>query len=646
MDLEDARPALSFPRVRPAAGPVAAPDAIVDRRPAMVASESSPPVDQAAMSGVLEFIMDGRLPQHAKEKAELDDKEVMRELDKVLSTMSQMSKCQDATSSDWTCRWCDEENCAVHSSCIVCGYDRGSQPTESQSSDSQSIEGESNCSCDADSRDCEDSCESTRSGGSEVGEAKAPCVTGCADGVGFSWLCVYCDQESSIASTRCGHCGQGHIDCDNDGDARQRDAVDSVDRDVKASRFPASLWSCAYCGEDNRALRSHCNNCGKDKQERLAAEPLGEETAAVQPPATRQVHLCGAPPATAQVSKGDVHASLSDSSKTHWTCPACDEVNRDFRLVCHNCDRPREGSQRISASELTPGISAPIEGRPPSSDNHSAVSGVQLAKGYEPVVMKELVILHIYDVFGDERVQKVNDVFRAVGSGAFHAGVEVFGQEWSYGYTPYSTGLVYCEPKSNPAHRYREKIVMGATSLKEEDVENLLEEMAREWPGTEYDLLLHNCCHFCDAFCIKLGVGPLPVWVTNLAGVGANLVAGVSGAALAVNGIVDAAAERAAELDKRYNILSTMDSFTTQEIAIDESYFESRVQSLWTQAVQNIETVGRNIESVGISAGRAIEEVRKPRDTKEESTFSSSFGRWLSWGSSGSESNSQACTHV
>jgi hypothetical protein len=224
--------------------------------------------------------------------------------------------------------------------------------------------------------------------------------------------------------------------------------------------------------------------------------------------------------------------------------------------------------------------------------------------------------------------------------------VEVFGQEWSYGYTPYSTGLVYCEPKSNPAHRYREKIVMGATSLKEEDVENLLEEMAREWPGTEYDLLLHNCCHFCDAFCIKLGVGPLPVWVTNLAGVGANLVAGVSGAALAVNGIVDAAAERASELDKRYNILSTMDSFTTHEIAIDESYFESRVQSLWTQAVQNIETVGRNIESVGISAGRAIEEVRKPRDTKVESTLSSSFGRWLSWGSNGSESNSQACTHV
>ena len=36
-------------------------------------------------------------------------------------------------------------------------------------------------------------------------------------------------------------------------------------------------------------------------------------------------------------------------------------------------------------------------------------------------------------------------------------------------------------------------------------------------------MLRHNCCHFSDALCIKLGLGPIPAWVHSLADAGAAL---------------------------------------------------------------------------------------------------------------------------
>ena len=103
----------------------------------------------------------------------------------------------------------------------------------------------------------------------------------------------------------------------------------------------------------------------------------------------------------------------------------------------------------------------------------------------------------------------------------------------------------------------------------------LLNKLKLEWKGQQYDLLRHNCCHFAvtwnnwkrnrqkqcileatnrvgklhsfdknrkiwdestspmhfstdalpkDALCLSLGVGPVPGWVTSLAGVGALLM--------------------------------------------------------------------------------------------------------------------------
>ena len=48
-------------------------------------------------------------------------------------------------------------------------------------------------------------------------------------------------------------------------------------------------------------------------------------------------------------------------------------------------------------------------------------------------------------------------------------------------------------------------------------------EMSKVWRGREYNLLRRNCCHFSDALCVRMGVGPIPTWVHRLADAGAAL---------------------------------------------------------------------------------------------------------------------------
>jgi len=162
--------------------------------------------------------------------------------------------------------------------------------------------------------------------------------------------------------------------------------------------------------------------------------------------------------------------------------------------------------------------------------------------------------LHIYDVTTDDLISKVNRYLQPMGTGAFHGAVEVYGLEWSYGFVEQGTGVFRCSPMQCSAHRYRESVNMGATNLSEQDVEKLLQQLMCDWPGTDYDLLRHNCCHFCDELSCRLGVGNIPAWVTNLAAAGATLQDGVYRAVSAGQAAAIIAAAKAGEIDARYNI--------------------------------------------------------------------------------------------
>jgi hypothetical protein len=430
-------------------------------------------------------------------------------------------------------------------------------------------------------------------------------------------------------------------------DVNLESEADSVEADECQASAPEDTepqWLCSQCGNENLAVRNWCNNCGRARHtpstvtesSPLSWSPLKSEEQSSSNTCFRNL-LAGVPPTQQSTDSSPLHveeARKTDifystgihpregAEKSYWTCPCCDETNKSWRRVCHNCGKPKEPDGFDDTSCKVPDTARTVEGPAkmcPSSAPPQTMVSEEEEEEEESLLHKEVVLLHVYDVFSDETVQAVNTVLQRVGTGAFHAGVEVYGQEWSYGYTPNCTGIVVCTPKANPAHRYRETIVMGSTSLSQIEVTNLLNVMCTEWIGMDYDLLLRNCCHFCDAFCGKLGVGSLPPWVTNLAGAGARFVDGVSSAASKLNGFVDAAAETAAELDKRFNVLKSVDSFTTREITINESYYESKVQNIWSRAVQNMENVGKNIQS-------AVEGVQNPRKQMEAQI--SSWGKW------------------
>mmetsp|Transcript_23386 Transcript_23386/g.73237 ORF Transcript_23386/g.73237 Transcript_23386/m.73237 type:complete len:140 (-) Transcript_23386:4008-4427(-) len=66
-------------------------------------------------------------------------------------------------------------------------------------------------------------------------------------------------------------------------------------------------------------------------------------------------------------------------------------------------------------------------------------------------------------------------------------------------------------------YSYRETILLGVTALSPNQIREGIAKMQKEWPGRSYDLLAKNCCHFCEDFCVVLGVTPPPLWVNRFA---------------------------------------------------------------------------------------------------------------------------------
>jgi len=171
-----------------------------------------------------------------------------------------------------------------------------------------------------------------------------------------------------------------------------------------------------------------------------------------------------------------------------------------------------------------------------------------------PAMSDNSVTLHLYDVSRDSAIEGVNEVLLAVGTGAFHGGVEVYGVEYSYGYTPSGTGVFEGVPRGCLAHRYRGSLDMGKTGLSQAQVHQLIVQLQQEWPGQDYDLLRRNCVQFSREMVQRLGCGPVPDWVTNLAGAGATLQDGFTNVVSKAQAAAIIAAAKAGEIDSKYDV--------------------------------------------------------------------------------------------
>eukprot|EP00411_Alexandrium_monilatum_P015661 CAMPEP_0175263714 /NCGR_PEP_ID=MMETSP0093-20121207/41930_1 /TAXON_ID=311494 /ORGANISM="Alexandrium monilatum, Strain CCMP3105" /LENGTH=192 /DNA_ID=CAMNT_0016558237 /DNA_START=14 /DNA_END=592 /DNA_ORIENTATION=+ len=122
-------------------------------------------------------------------------------------------------------------------------------------------------------------------------------------------------------------------------------------------------------------------------------------------------------------------------------------------------------------------------------------------------------------------MEAVNKVLRRMGTGAFHCGVEVYGEEFSFrGGDHAGTGVFWQAPRTNRFHSWVEALPMGMTTMLKVEVMMLVRRLRKAWPSKDYDILKRNCCHFCNDFCQLLGVGSIPRWVMHLADTGAALL--------------------------------------------------------------------------------------------------------------------------
>ena len=147
------------------------------------------------------------------------------------------------------------------------------------------------------------------------------------------------------------------------------------------------------------------------------------------------------------------------------------------------------------------------------------------------------VAVNIYDWSGKKAIVAMNK-WACCGCrgggvmGAFHAGVEVLGREYSFGWNDEgTTGVFWVEPKGAGAlfgHRFRERVVLGEVSTTAEELEELVAQLEKEWMGYMYDMWHKNCNHFCDALVDRLSskstgdaIARIPPWVNRLLGSGA-----------------------------------------------------------------------------------------------------------------------------
>lgn len=133
------------------------------------------------------------------------------------------------------------------------------------------------------------------------------------------------------------------------------------------------------------------------------------------------------------------------------------------------------------------------------------------------------VTLNVYDVSNNTKIETLNKCTKAVGAGGiFHAAVEIFGKEYSFGGTMQKSrskisGVFACEPKKCPMHHYRESVYLGDCELTPLQAYRILKDMRPHWLATDYNLFHKNCCFFSREFAIQLGVGDIPEWVYSLA---------------------------------------------------------------------------------------------------------------------------------
>lgn len=93
--------------------------------------------------------------------------------------------------------------------------------------------------------------------------------------------------------------------------------------------------------------------------------------------------------------------------------------------------------------------------------------------------------------------------------------------EYGFGAHEYPTsGVFQVEPKSCPGFIFRRSVCVGTTHMSRSQVHTSIEDLAEDYHGDTYHLIVKNCNHFTADVCKRLTGKPVPGWVNRLARLG------------------------------------------------------------------------------------------------------------------------------
>ena len=205
----------------------------------------------------------------------------------------------------------------------------------------------------------------------------------------------------------------------------------------------------------------------------------------------------------------------------------------------------------------------------------------------------------------------MNDGLHALGSGAYHVGVEVNGVEFAYGANdvPSLSGVFTCHPRTSPGYQYRTTIDFGDRISSTPRVDHtttmydghkIMQGMAREYMGCDYDLLRRNCCTFARDACLRLGVTEheIPPWFLHLSSAGAD--------AHDVVNNVEAAVDRSVEPLKRMLSVENSSSHGRRRSDRPKSVLKGKDENSTANVSCGKTKNGSAIDSVVNAIGRSL----------------------------------------
>jgi hypothetical protein len=156
--------------------------------------------------------------------------------------------------------------------------------------------------------------------------------------------------------------------------------------------------------------------------------------------------------------------------------------------------------------------------------------------------MSTSVFVNVYRLIPtqDRAGKASNDALEFIKMGVYHAGIEIFGQEYSFGMDPSGSkdpekdGVFAVRPRSAVGD-FKESVKLGETKMDKATFSRVLDSIRPQWRAVSYHILKHNCCYF--SLALAKAIDPsfeaaFPHYVYKAAGVGGSVVPDIVAASL------------------------------------------------------------------------------------------------------------------